>query len=670
MAICAIGPWAGASEVRVRTKAGGQAGVAGTVASSAGSAAGAPARVDLSVPSLGPGSLAAPGAPELRLDVEAGEGLGALPMLGDLPAVVPSAIPAEVSGGASSLHGVAAEPGSEQAGAAAPAQEGGAPGAESEESGVSAGQVMFDAAAVSPKQGASAPAGLWQRFKAYLRPDLIPAWPGKGGDVVRLAGTTYRLERRIGESHVSTVWSVTGDPKAVVKLIRPEFAGDGHYGREVEALEALAHTGISHARLRAASPDGLVLVKDFVEGESLGQVASRGEMRPGRLSALAAMAAELLSIGYTADLAPANLVFDRWTTRWSLVDAGGFKPGGAADVLSQLWSDDLFGRKPGDREAAKLRFLTNLRVRLGPASAAWKEIVRHADRIPGLRKALEELARFDAERPPPKVVFASEPEDAAVSDRMVSYREVEARLGFDPMRAENRQRLHLDDQGKLNTEITKIEPPGRRPMVVKLADRDIIRRELATRRIVRRWFSRYFATPASLGWGDGMVMEFSDGSMSYAGSRLDLPSRVAFAILAHSFGLSDVNPGNVFYRGQDRAVLIDFEQSLSEVRPHFGRLSIDSVVSELPWMAPSGGNRVQDYLPAIAEWRKVFARQESQKALEDILLESGFSRAEMPGLLAAFRRNVSLLELSVLADVEYVNAYADGMRPTGRPSYP
>jgi hypothetical protein len=570
-----------------------------------------------------------------------------------LPALAPSAIPGEAVLPAPAAPGQGSSGGSDAAAEDAVAEK------ETDEGSVRKGRAVFDRAGASSIGEALPQPGMWQRFKTYLWPDIIPAWPGKTGDIVRLNGTSYPLERRIGESHVSTVWSVAGDPRVVVKLVHPDFRGDSHYGQEVEALQALSRTGISHAKLFAASPDGLVMVKEFTKGETLHRVVEQRDMIASHLSGLALLAGQLIAIGYTADLAPSNLVLDRWFSRWTLVDAGGFKSGGPLEVLGQLWKDEYFGSEWVAQNAAKRRFLTNLRVRLGPESAQWREIVRNADRLPSLKKALEELARFDAERSPPKVVFASEPEDPVLSDRLLPYGKVTASLGYDPLYVENRRRLHLDDQGKLNTVIEKISPPGRPDMVVKTADLDIIRRELAVRRIVRRWFARYFATPRSLGWGDSMVMEFMDGSPAYGRTMLDSESRVAFAILAHSFGLSDVNGGNVFYRDRDRAVLIDFEQSLGAVHPHFGRLAIDSIISEMPWMARSKVNRLQDYLPAVAEWRRIFAKPETQKALEAILLESGFTKAEVPGLLAVFRRNVDLLELSILADVEYANDYAE-----------
>lgn len=678
LALSLVPALSGAVEVKVRTRTGGGGSVVGPMAPAVG-VSGSPSAVELSVPSLGAGLAPAAPAPDLSapgLEISPSPDALDLPVsAAGLEAALPSPTPLSAAPGEAQGRAPAVPGGAEaRAGVVAAPQDHGQDAAEegaqadADEGPSLAAASLFDGAG----EARSAPAapGLWQRFKTYLRPDIIPSWPGRTGDVVRMGGTARVLGNRIGESHASTVWSVQGDPRVVIKLVTPEMRGDSHYGQEVEALQALAHTQLPHSRLLAASPDGLVMVKEFVEGEDLRTLVARGGLQPSRLSALAGFVSELIRIGYTADLAPSNVFFERWRSQWTLVDAGGFKPGRPLDVLGQVWRDAVFGADAAGAVAARRRFLTHLRTRLGPGSPQWKEIKTEATRIPSLRKALEELARFDAERPPPKVVFRGQDEDPVLSDRMVSYSQVTASLGYDPLSVRERQRLHMDDQGKLNTVLHKISPPGKAPMVVKLANADIIRRELAVRRIVRRWFSAYFATPRSLGWGDGMVMEFSDGSPDYFGKRLTMNERVAFAILAHSFGLADVNAGNVLHTWKGRPVLIDFEQSLSRVHPTFGRLSIDSIISEMPWMARSADNRLQDYQPSIAEWRRIFAKPETQKELEKILLESSFAKAEVPALLAAFRYNVSLLELSVLADVEYANAYAEAYGPTARPSSP
>lgn len=645
-----------ASEVRVRVKPSTQGSVTGSVSPAAGAVLGGPMKFELTVPALGQGAGPGLAAPELKMPAgvatfKPGGAAAAVPELPRLaPGLEAAALPGRPEGGAV----LPAAPGRDEGRQAGPGVDA-APGEQSrtDEGRVEEGRAAFDRAAEQPPT-------LWQRVKDYFRkPDIIPAWPGKAGDVVRLNGRVYVLGPRVGESHVSTVWRVLNDGNAVVKLIRPEFRDEAHYGREVEALEALSHTGIPHAGLLAHSGDGLVLVKRFVEGDTLLALAKKGALESRKRSLLAGLAASLIGIGYTADLAPSNLVMDRWSSAWTLVDAGGFKPGRPLDVLGQLWSPEYFGPDPLKGRA---RFLLDLRVRLGPGSAAWKEIVEKAAAVPGLPQALEGLARSDAARAPPKVAFEGESQDAALSDRMVSPGLVRRALGYDPSKVRTRKRLHLDDPGKLNTELWRLEPEGKPPMVLKLADRDSIRRELAVRRIVRRWFAKYFATPRSLGFGAGMVMEFADGNPYWVGSRLGLEARVAFAILARTFGLDDVNPGNVLYRSQERPVLIDFEKSLHPVKPNFSRLMIDSIMEELPWMSSSQPNRIQDYLPAIAEWRELLGRPQSQRELETILVESGFSKDEVPGMLEVFRRNALGLELAVLADLEYANAYVEMKR--------
>jgi predicted trehalose synthase len=165
--------------------------------------------------------------------------------------------------------------------------------------------------------------------------------------------------------------------------------------------------------------------------------------------------------------------------------------------------------------------------------------------------------------------------------------EASRRLGFDPQTVKGRRNLHADEPGKLNTRIDQIAPPGRSPMVTKRSSASVIRNELFLRKVIRRWFARYFDTPRSLVIPQGqeslMVMEFSDGQRSYVDTQLTLAQRAALAVLVHTFGLDDMNEGNVLYSA-DRVWLIDFEQALSRHQPNIRRLPDEGIAAEMPWL--------------------------------------------------------------------------------------
>ena len=181
--------------------------------------------------------------------------------------------------------------------------------------------------------------------------------------------------------------------------------------------------------------------------------------------------------------------------------------------------------------------------------------------------------------------------------------------------------------------------------------------------MVRRWFGRYFNSPRSVGYAVGsgealMVMERSPGGKAYFDTRLDRSQRVALALLVHTFGLGDVNEGDVLYEEGGRVTLIDFEQALSEHRPVVSRLPDERIAAEMPWLSRQKLNRAEDYFPAAARWRALLEKPETGAELRAMLLASGFPEAEVPRLLARFQANAARLEWVIQADVEFVNQFS------------
>ena len=253
---------------------------------------------------------------------------------------------------------------------------------------------------------------------------------------------------------------------------------------------------------------------------------------------------------------------------------------------------------------------------------------------------------------------------AALDDTIVSGAEVAKRLGYDPLWAKTRRKLHADDPGKLNTTILAVEQPGKTPVVVKIAQWDIIRNEVALRRLGRRFFGRYFRTPASLAvnrnYDSYMVMEKLDASPTFYSGALNKEQRVAAALFIRTFGISDVNPGNVLV-AHDKGLpwLIDFEQAFSRASPIASRLPDESIALGMPWMSRKTPNRIEDYQPGVRAWRAFFAKPETRAAVLSDLAASGFTPADAAKLLARFDLNIADLDWTLQNDADFVNQFVD-----------
>lgn len=622
-----------------RIRPGGQAG-------SIGSSLGAPAPVQLTVPSLmsaGAPNLASAltPAPVIAVPAAAAAPAAALPVQA---APIPLLPVSAVTAARPAALGHSVRPAASAESSARSADAGESAGAE--------GAALFDQAKPS----------LWSSLRERLPfGERAPSWPGKAGDVVRVGGIKAVLDKPAGDGGTSKVWK-SRDGNYAIKLLHPGAAALPGVREEAATLRALSGSDLPVAKLVAESRDGKVLVKEFIDGATAHELLERGAFSRSQAEGWPELAAKLIAAGVTADLARGNLVWQHWRTRWVIVDAGGLEAGGAKPVLDQLLAPDLLSRAGLDGAA----FLSGLRARLGPDSAAW---ARTAAELQGSKAGagpLAELARRDAARPAaPRLVFGPAPKGpAGLDDTVVSAREAVKRAGYDALNAKTKYKLHGDDPGKLNTTILAVEAPGKTPYVVKIAQWDIIRNEIALRRLARRFFGRYFRTPASVavknGYESYMVMEKLAASPSHYKSPLDKEQRVAAALFLRTFGVSDVNPGNVL-SDHDGGLpwLIDFEQAFGRASPVAGRVPDERIALEMPWMNRGERNAVEDYQPAVRAWRAFLRQPETRAAILGDLTASGFTPAEAAGLLARFDLNAADLDWALQNDADFVNQFVD-----------
>jgi len=517
----------------------------------------------------------------------------------------------------------------------------------------------------APKPAAPASIPLWDKVRNLLSiGEAAPAWPGKAGDAVRVGKVTTVLDKRAGDGGTSTVWK-SRDGQYAIKFIHPGARNVPGVEEEAATLRAIAGSDLPVAKLVAESRDGSVQVKEFIEGETAHALLGRGVFARQHSEGWREFAAKLIGAGFTADLAPANLIWQHWRSRWVIVDADGLRAGNsgvAADVLRQMLTPGVLntGLDAGE-------FLSGLRARLGPDSAQWKKTRAEMLADPKLAKFVPALAEYDARlTQAPVINFEPSPKAAGgLDDSVVSARELSRRLGYDPHRTKEKVKLHGEDPGKLNTVILAIEEPGKTKLVLKIANWPIIRDEAAARRLARRFFGRYFRVPASLSVNAGhdsyMAMEKADATPSYNANPFTLEQRVAAALFLRTFGITDVNPGNVLVAG-DRGLpwLIDFEQAFSRSDPSSGRhIPDERIALEKPWMSRHIRNRIEDYQPAIRAWRAELAKPESQNAIAADLVASGYSKEAAAALLHRFNLNAADLDWTLQNDADFVNQFVD-----------
>ena len=160
------------------------------------------------------------------------------------------------------------------------------------------------------------------------------------------------------------------------------------------------------------------------------------------------------------------------------------------------------------------------------------------------------------------------------------------------------------------------------------------------------------------GFGSYLVMEHKPGRPDHYANSLSGEQRAALAVLAHAFGLSDMNPGNLLFPANGKPVLLDFEQAFSRSRPVAGRIPDEGIALEMPWVSRFDLNRVEDYQPAVREWRRVFASEKAREALREDFLAAGFTAEEALSLIETVSRNTLDLDWAVQNDVDFANRFA------------
>ena len=528
-----------------------------------------------------------------------------------------------------------------------------------DEKALARGSALFDQSSAKPS--AEAPS-FWAKLRESLPfGERAPAWPGKAGETVRVGRIKTTLSAVIGQGGTSTVWK-SADRNFAIKLLHPGTRALPGVADEASILRALAGSDLPVAKLLAESRDGSVLVKELIEGETATTLLGRGPLSRTQAEGLTELAAKLIASGVTADLASGNLVWQHWRTRWMIVDAGGLKDGDPGDVLAQLMAPDVMARAGLDPAA----FLAGLRARLGPDTAAWAKTLAALRGLKAAAEPLKALGRRDAAAPAgPDLVFGPSPKGpAGLDDTFVNAGDLKKRVGYDPMLSKKKFKLHGDDPGKLNTVILSVVEPGKTPVVVKIAQLSIIRNEIAVRRLARRFFGRYARVPASVavesGYESYMVMQKLDASPDLYKDSFTLEQRVAMALLARTFGLGDVNQGNVLAAHDGGPPwLIDFEVAFGRAAPFAGRLPDERIALEMPWMSLHSRNRVEDYQPGIRAWRALLAKPQTRAAILSDLAAAGFEKDEAASLLALFDRNAADLDWTLQNDADFVNQFVE-----------
>ncbi len=648
-------------EVKVEVGARGNTGV-GT--------AGGVQPIQLAVPVLQPSVSMLAGGPTMRAD---GRTLAVAPAVtlvpgrefaaADAPRGLPAPLPPSALIAPADATRLPATPALDVAeGVAAPAPDAAAPtdgpqGAAALDGGAHAGSIRFDGA----NARAAGDTGGW--FAALKRAlpfgrDIVPAWPGRAGETVRLGGRTFSLDTLVSQSDASSTWGVPFGRDYFVTIRRP-----GSADTDLAQLQSARGSDIPHAKLVASSEDGSVVVRQRLEGDTAERLLERGPWAIHHKDAWVDFAQKLIRAGVTADLSPANLQYAHYESRWILLGLRGLRAASPRDVLASLLDPALVRRSGLDATAA----LGALRGRFGPDSETWRRVVADIQGVPFLAAALVSLEDTESARPtPPQLVFGRGPaRTGALDDSVVKAGDVVKRLGFDPWRSKHLSRF-VHDKHRLGTELFSVKEPGKPALFLKRTDWHSIRIELAMRRLTNRFFGKWFdvahAVAVEAGHDSYLVMEKVEGSMAYGRPRLNLEQRMALGVLGNAFGVYDLNEGGVFYNvpgRKDRPTLIDFVQSFGERGPVPGRMPAESMLQEMPWVSGHERNHASDYQAAARAWRAKFAEPATRQAIRADLLASGFSTSEADGVLAVVAANTARLDATFQSDVEFANRFVD-----------
>jgi serine/threonine-protein kinase len=140
----------------------------------------------------------------------------------------------------------------------------------------------------------------------------------------RVFADRYRIDERIGDGAMGVVYRarhVKLDRSFAVKVLHAQLLANDkvrrRFEREAEVAAKLRHENVIGVVDVGETPEGLrYLVMDFVEGETLGTVISRGAMAPARVIELARQLCEGLQHAHDAglihrDFKPDNVMVER-----------------------------------------------------------------------------------------------------------------------------------------------------------------------------------------------------------------------------------------------------------------------------------------------------------------------------------------------------------------------
>src|SRR5690349_7460174 len=133
-------------------------------------------------------------------------------------------------------------------------------------------------------------------------------------------GDRYHLLDRIGAGGMGEVWEAEDavlQRRVAVKLVRDEHLREPailtRFEREAQTAARLLHPGVATVYDYGASDDGVFLVMELLEGETLAERLHRGPLPPAQAAEVAAQVADALRAAHALgvvhrDVKPSNIM--------------------------------------------------------------------------------------------------------------------------------------------------------------------------------------------------------------------------------------------------------------------------------------------------------------------------------------------------------------------------